>query len=180
MPIINLLDCTLRDGGYLNDWEFGHDNIVNIFERLVSANVDIIEIGFLNEAREYDVNRTIFPDAESVNRTYAGLAKQESMIVGMIDYGTCGIEKVIPASDSVMDGIRVIFKKEKKEKAIAFCKQIKELGYKVFAQAVSITSYDDAELMELIRLVNDLEPYAFSLVDTYGLLHKNQIGRAHV
>lgn len=175
MPIINLLDCTLRDGGYLNDWEFGHDNIVNIFERLVSANVDIIEIGFLNEAREYDVNRTIFPDAESVNRTYAGLAKQESMIVGMIDYGTCGIEKVIPASDSVMDGIRVIFKKEKKEKAIAFCKQIKELGYKVFAQAVSITSYDDAELMELIRLVNDLEPYAFSLVDTYGLLHKNQL-----
>ncbi len=114
MPIINLLDCTLRDGGYLNDWEFGHDNIVNIFERLVSANVDIIEIGFLNEAREYDVNRTIFPDAESVNRTYAGLAKQESMIVGMIDYGTCGIEKVIPASDSVMDGIRVIFKKENK------------------------------------------------------------------
>lgn len=175
MPIINLLDCTLRDGGYLNDWEFGHDNIVNIFERLVSANVDIIEIGFLNEAREYDVNRTIFPDAESVNRTYAGLTKQESMIVGMIDYGTCGIEKVIPASDSVMDGIRVIFKKEKKEKAIAFCKQIKELGYKVFAQAVSITSYDDAELMELIRLVNDLEPYAFSLVDTYGLLHKNQL-----
>ncbi len=175
MPIINLLDCTLRDGGYLNDWEFGHDNIVNIFERLVSANVDIIEIGFLNESREYDVNRTIFPDAESVNRTYAGLTKQESMIVGMIDYGTCGIEKVIPASDSVMDGIRVIFKKEKKEKAIAFCKQIKELGYKVFAQAVSITSYDDAELMELIRLVNDLEPYAFSLVDTYGLLHKNQL-----
>ncbi len=175
MPIINLLDCTLRDGGDLNDWEFGHDNIVNIFERLVSANVDIIEIGFLNESREYDVNRTIFPDAESVNRTYAGLTKQESMIVGMIDYGTCGIEKVIPASDSVMDGIRVIFKKEKKEKAIAFCKQIKELGYKVFAQAVSITSYDDAELMELIRLVNDLEPYAFSLVDTYGLLHKNQL-----
>ena len=175
MPIINLLDCTLRDGGYLNDWEFGHDNIVNIFERLVSANVDIIEIGFLNESREYDVNRTIFPDAESVNRTYAGLAKHDSMIVGMIDYGTCGIEKVIPASDSVMDGIRVIFKKEKKDKAIAFCKQIKELGYKVFAQAVSITSYDDAELMELIRLVNDLEPYAFSLVDTYGLLHKNQL-----
>lgn len=175
MSKINLLDCTLRDGGYLNDWEFGHDNIVNIFERLVSANVDVIEIGFLNESRKYDVNRTIFPDAESVNRTYAGLAKQDSMIVGMIDYGTCGIEKMIPASDSIMDGIRVIFKKEKKENAIAFCKQIKELGYLVFAQAVSITSYDDDELMDLICLVNEMEPYAFSLVDTYGLFHKNQL-----
>lgn len=175
MPRINLLDCTLRDGGYLNDWEFGHDNIVNIFERLVSAGVDIIEIGFLNASREYDANRTIFPDAQSVNLTYEGLDKGTSMIVGMIDYGTCGIDRMIPATDSFMDGIRVIFKKDKKENAIAFCRQIKELGYRVFAQAVSITSYDDDELMELIGLVNDLEPYAFSLVDTYGLLHRNQL-----
>ena len=34
MKDIKLLDCTLRDGGYVNDWEFGRDNIVNIFERL--------------------------------------------------------------------------------------------------------------------------------------------------
>lgn len=175
MSKISLLDCTLRDGGYLNDWEFGHDNIVNIFERLVSAEVDIIEIGFINESRQYDTNRTIFPDAVSINKTYEGLPKGNSMIVGMIDYGTCSIDKIIPASDSFMDGIRVIFKKEKKEGAVSFCKQIKELGYKVFAQAVSITSYNDDELMDLIQLVNDLEPYAFSLVDTYGLLHKNQL-----
>lgn len=175
MPKISLLDCTLRDGGYLNDWEFGHDNIVNIFERLVSAEIDIIEVGFLNESRQYDTNRTIFPDAVSVNRTFAGLPKGRSMIVGMIDYGTCGIGQLIPAAESFMDGIRVIFKKEKKEGAIAFCRQVKALGYKVFAQAVSITSYNDAELMELIRLVNDLEPYAFSLVDTYGLFHKNRL-----
>lgn len=175
MSKISLLDCTLRDGGYLNDWEFGHDNIVNIFERLVSAEIDIIEIGFLNESRQYDTNRTIFPDAVSVNRTYEGLSKGRSMIVGMIDYGTCGIDKLIPASDSFMDGIRIIFKKEKKEGAIAFCRQVKELGYKVFAQAVSITSYNDDELMDLIRLVNELEPYAFSLVDTYGLFHKNRL-----
>lgn len=175
MSSISLLDCTLRDGGYLNDWEFGHDNIVNIFERLVSAEIDIIEIGFLDESRQYDTNRTIFPDAISVNRTYSGLYKGRSMIVGMIDYGTCGIDKMIPASESFMDGIRVIFKKEKKECAIAFCKQVKELGYQVFAQAVSITSYNDDELMDLVRLVNDLEPYAFSLVDTYGLLHKQQL-----
>lgn len=175
MSQINLLDCTLRDGGYLNDWKFGHDNIINIFERLISAEVNIVEIGFLNESREYDANRTIFPDAEAVNKTYRGLQKGHSMIVGMIDYGTCGIDKLLPASESFMDGIRIIFKKEKKEGAIAFCRQVKELGYKVFAQAVSITSYDDEELMELIELVNKLEPFAFSLVDTYGLLHKYQL-----
>ena len=57
-----LLDCTLRDGGYINDWEFGHDNIVNIFERVVSSGADYIEIGFLDDRREFDINRSIFPD----------------------------------------------------------------------------------------------------------------------
>lgn len=46
MGDIKLLDCTLRDGGYVNDWNFGHNNLVSIFERLVDANVDFIEVGF--------------------------------------------------------------------------------------------------------------------------------------
>ncbi len=175
MGEIKLLDCTLRDGGYINDWEFGKDNIINVFERLVSADIDIIEIGFLDESRAADSNRTIMPDCAAVNRLYGGLDKGNALIVGMIDYGTCGIEHLIPCSDSFMDGIRIIFKKERMQEAIAFCGEVKKLGYKVFAQAVSITSYQDEELTELIGLVNDLEPYAFSLVDTYGLLHKSQL-----
>ena len=44
---IQLLDCTLRDGGFINDWEFGHDQIVNLFERSVAAGIDIIEVDVL-------------------------------------------------------------------------------------------------------------------------------------
>ncbi len=172
---IKLLDCTLRDGGYLNDWEFGNSNIVNIFERLVSAGIDIIETGFIDEHRPFDANRTIFPDTASANRLYEKLDKGNSMIVGMIDYGTCGIDKIMPQSECYLDGIRVIFKKQKMHDAIRFCHEVKKRGYKVFAQAVSITSYNDEELSELIDLVNTLEPYAFSLVDTYGLLHKGEL-----
>ena len=172
---IKLLDCTLRDGGYLNDWEFSKSNIINIFERLVSAGVDIIETGFIDDRRQYDENRSIFPDTAGINATYGKLDKGSSMIVGMIDYGTCSIDHVMTADECYLDGIRVIFKKQKMHEAIDFCRKVKEKGYKVFAQAVSITSYDDDELAELIGLVNDLMPYAFSLVDTYGLLHKGQL-----
>ncbi len=172
---IRLLDCTLRDGGYLNDWEFGKSNIINIFERLVSAQVDIIETGFLDERRPFDENRTIFPDTSCVDRIYGKLSKGNSIIVGMIDYGTCSIDNISDAKDCYLDGIRVIFKKHKMYDAIDFCRKVKAKGYKVFAQAVSITSYDDDELAALVELVNDLEPYAFSLVDTYGLLHKGQL-----
>lgn len=175
MATIKLLDCTLRDGGYLNDWEFGYDEIITVFERLVSAGIDIIEIGFLDERRTYDKNRTILPDVFSVNRTFEGMDKKDAMVVGMIDYGTCSIEKVIPKEDSFLDGIRVIFKKHIMNEALDFCSQLKTLGYNVFVQAVSVTSYNDEEFTTLLERVNEVVPYAFSIVDTYGLLHKNQL-----
>ncbi len=172
---ISLLDCTLRDGGYVNDWEFGHENLISMFERLVSSNVDIIEIGFLDERRDFDINRSIMPDTDCVRKIYGSVDAKRAMVVGMIDYGTCGISHLTRCEDSYLDGIRVIFKKHIMHEAIDFCRQVKELGYKVFVQLVSITSYSDGELMELIGLVNDLRPFAVSMVDTYGLLHQNSL-----
>ena len=170
MKNIQLLDCTLRDGGYVNDWRFGYANTVSIFERLVDAGVDIIEVGFLDDRRPFDFDRTIFPDTQSADRIYGSLDKKNAMVVGMIDYGTCAIDNIAPCKDSYLDGIRVIFKKGKMHPAMKFCAQVKALGYKVFSQLVSVTSYSDEELMELIGLVNEVKPYAVSMVDTYGLL----------
>ena len=170
MKKIQLLDCTLRDGGYVNDWRFGYTNIVSMFERLVDANVNIIELGFLDDRRPFDIDRTIFPDTESADKIYGSLDKKNAMAVGMIDYGTCAIENLAPCSESFLDGIRVIFKKGKMYPAMEFCRQVKALGYKVFSQLVSVTSYTDEEMLELIKLVNDVKPYAVSMVDTYGLL----------
>lgn len=170
MSNIQLLDCTLRDGGYINDWEFGHNNLVSIYQRLVSAGVDIIEVGFIDDRRPFDINRSIFPDTESIGKTYQGIKDKAPMTVGMIDFGTCAIKNIQPCKESWIDGIRVIFKKHLMHEAMEYCAQVKKLGYKVFSQLVSITSYTDDELLELVKLVNDVEPYAVSMVDTYGLL----------
>lgn len=110
---IQLLDCTLRDGGYVNDWNFGKDTTAYLFERLVSSKVDIIEVGFLDERRAYDPNRTIMPNSEAVEKNFAKFDHGDAMVVGMIDFGTCGIENLKPCAESCLDGIRVIFKKEK-------------------------------------------------------------------
>lgn len=172
---IELLDCTLRDGGYNNDWEFGHDTMVGIFERVVSAGVDYLELGFMDQRRPFDMNRSIMPDSDSMQKIYGKLDRKNTKLVGMIDFGTCDISNIQPCKDCYLDGIRVIFKKHLREQAMAFCKQLKDLGYIVFSQLVSITSYSDEELMDLIRLVNEVKPYAVSIVDTYGLLHKNNL-----
>lgn len=170
MRNIQLLDCTLRDGGYVNDWEFGHDTLLSVFQRLVLAGVDLIEVGFLDERRPYDSNRSIFPDTKSVDKIWGGIDKGSSMAVGMIDFGTCPIENLQPCSESYLDVIRVIFKKEKMHAAMEYCREVKKLGYKVCSQLVSVTAYNDEELLQLIELVNDVKPYAVSMVDTYGLL----------
>lgn len=175
MGKISLLDCTLRDGGYLNDWKFGKNTIINVFERLVASGVDFIEVGFLDQRREFDPERTIFPDVKSVNKTIGKLDKKDAMIVGMIDYGTLDIDKVCPKSESCLDGIRVIFKKHLRKEALEYVGKLKALGYKVFAQLVSITSYTDEELNDLIRLANEVKPFAVSMVDTYGLCHSDTL-----
>ena len=170
MGDIRLLDCTLRDGGYVNDWEFGHNNLISVYERLVSAGVEIIEVGFIDERRPFDSERSIFPNTESVEKIWGSVRKKAPMTVGMIDYGTCSLENIQDCKDSFLDGIRVIFKKHIMHEAMAYCAELKKKGYKVFSQLVSITSYSDDELMELVELVNEVEPYAVSMVDTYGLL----------
>lgn len=175
MSELKLLDCTLRDGGYVNDWEFGHDNMVNLFERLVDAGIDIIEIGFIDDRRPYDYNRSIMPDTASAKKIYGLLDRKESMIVGMIDYGTCDLTNIQPCSESFLDGIRVIFKKHLRREAIRFCAELVKLGYKTFVQLVSVTSYSDEEMLDLINLANEIKPYAVSMVDTYGLMHQNNL-----
>ena len=171
---IRLLDCTLRDGGYVNDWNFGNSTITGIFDRLNEAHVDIIEIGFLDDRNPEDINRSIQPNTQAIAKTFSNTIKPTSMVVAMIDYGTCEIKNVQPCKDTILDGIRVIFKKENMYKAADFGKQLMDLGYKVFLQLVSITDYEEQDIRDFCEYVNKIGPHAISIVDTYGLMHKPQ------
>lgn len=175
MRKLNLLDCTLRDGGYVNDWEFGHSVITGTYKRLDVAGVDFIEVGFLDDSRSFDINRTIAPNTDCYNEIFKNVSKKNAIPVAMIDYGTCSIDHIGECSSSFIDGIRVIFKKDKIDEALPFCKAIKDKGYKLFIQAISITSYSDAEMLEYVQKINNIKPFAFSIVDTYGLLDKKTL-----
>ena len=166
---------TLRDGGYVNDWEFGHSVITGTYKRLDAAGVDYIEIGFLDERRPFDIDRTIQPNTDCYDKVFAGIEKKHAIPVAMVDYGTCDISNIGECSSTFIDGIRVIFKKEKIDTALAFCKAIKEKGYKLFIQAISITAYSDMEMLEYVQKINEVRPYAFSIVDTYGLLDSRKL-----
>jgi 4-hydroxy 2-oxovalerate aldolase len=170
-----LLDCTLRDGGFVNDWNFGFGSIKSIISRLDYAGVDIIEVGFIDERRAYDENRSIFPDTKSILPIFQNIDKPKAVVIGMIDYGTCAVDKISDQSESCLDGIRLIFKKKDQDGAIEFLRQIKEKGYKIFVNPVSITGYNDDETSVLIDKINKIKPYSVSIVDTYGLMHSKEL-----
>ena len=172
---ILLLDCTLRDGGYVNNWEFGQSTALCVAQRLAMAGIDIIELGFLDDRNIANTQRTLNPTTKAMDAVYEGLEKKNSMLVAMIDYGTCSIENISPCSESILDGIRIIFKRKNLRNAIAFGKEVKAKGYKVFMQLVSITDYDDEGILEMVTLMKELMPFGISIVDTYGLMHKEEM-----
>lgn len=170
---IQILDCTLRDGGFLNNWSFEKNNILSTFNRLQNAGIDIIEVGFIDARSTINFNRTINPNTNVYDDMFAKTIKKNTMAVAMIDYGTCDIKDI--SMPKFLDGIRIIFKKKDIDRALDFCHNVKNKGYKVFVQPVSITTYSDKEMIELIEKVNQLKPYAMSIVDTYGLMHKDKM-----
>ena len=68
MPDIKLLDCTLRDGGYINDWRWGFGSARRIIQSLTRAGTDIVEVGFLRNVEGYNPDVTVCNTIEELNR----------------------------------------------------------------------------------------------------------------
>ncbi|SUW04882.1 aldolase catalytic domain-containing protein [Brachyspira pilosicoli] len=173
MNNIEILDCTLRDGGYINNWEFGEKAIISIIADLINSNIDYIEVGFFNNNSKFDKNKTVFPDVNILNDMISN--KKHSKISLMIDYGKCDINKI--PQKNIVDIIRMTLKKSEVENALLDLKNIKQKGYSVFVNPTNIDSYSDYELLSLIEKVNVLKPSCFSIVDSTGVLHEKDIIR---
>ncbi|MBQ5383301.1 MAG: aldolase catalytic domain-containing protein, partial [Treponema sp.] len=176
MNKVKLLDCTLRDGGYLNDWNFGKKAIKGTAERIAQTGVEFFEIGFIKEV-PFDENRTVFPSVESIVPFIT--PKSPSMTyLGMIDCKCPPPLDSIPDYDGTsVDGLRVIFKKDRIDFAYDYCREIKKKGYKLFVQFVGTDSYSDIEFVETIQKFNSIMPYAMSIVDTFGTIKRKQFLR---
>ena len=176
MRKVYLLDCTLRDGGYINDWHFGEEAIKGICRRLAKAGIEIIEAGFI-KGDNFDPNRSVFPDIQSMKQMIYPKEKNV-MYVGMLDMSApIPLDRIIPYDGTSIDGIRVIFKKEKIDEAYIYCKRIKELGYKVFVNFVGTDLYTDEEFITGVEKFNSLMPYAMSIVDSFGLIKRKHFLR---
>lgn len=170
-----LLDCTLRDGAYLIDKKFGRSNICGIIEGLVKAKIDCIEIGFLQD-EGFGEGKTVFLDSADAKK-YVPTNKNRTMFTVLADCSRYSLDNLDECDGTSIDAIRECFFKNERFKAIENCKQIISKGYKCFIQPVDILGYTDLELINLIELVNEIEPYCFSIVDTFGSMYLDDLHR---
>lgn len=176
MKRIQVLDCTLRDGGYCNQWKFGFVNTKKIVESLTNAGIDIIECGFLTNKVEYKQGITKFTTMEEVKEILP-LDRAGKTFVCLMNYGEYKLEDIPFYDGTSLDGIRVAFHKKDIKDALKLCKGIKEKGYKVFVQAMVSLNYSDEEFLELIAAVNHIGPYAFYIVDSFGVMKGKDLTR---
>lgn len=175
MNNIQILDCTLRDGGYCNQWKFGYQNIHKIISSLMKANIDIIECGFLTDRVQYERNVTKFPSVEEL-RSFVQ-KRDGKLFVAMMNYGEYDVGKLPRRSEDGLDGIRVAFHKRDMAEAVELCREIQRKGYQVFVQPMVSVSYSDEEFLQLIKQINEFTPYAFYIVDSFGMMKEKELIR---
>ena len=176
MENVRLLDCTLRDGGYINQWDFGKKTIQSIIARLTEAGADIIEIGFLRNCT-WDEDKTVFPSIKELKKLLP-VNPGKTQFAAMALHNQYDIEKLEPCDGSV-EIIRVTFHDYDIEEGLAFCAKVKEKGYQLFVNPINIMGYSDRQLLDLLEKVNRLHPYGFSIVDTFGSMTGRELIRIY-
>lgn len=176
MNNIQVLDCTLRDGGYCNDWKFGFDNARKIIHGLLESGVEIVECGFLTNRVAYDPAITKYTSVEEASRIIPE-EKENRLFVAMVNYGELDPANLPPRQASLLDGLRIAFHKKDLEGALQLCRDIKARGYLVFMQPMVTLSYSDDALLRLIAAANEIHPYAFYIVDSFGMMKSKDLER---
>ncbi len=175
MRNIEVLDCTLRDGGYINNWEFDNFNLNRIVDSLVSAKVELIECGYISKKAEIGKERTVFFDIEDIEdrvKKFNG----NCTYVAMINHGEYNVEDLKPVNEkSKVQGIRVVFRKNDWKSALNDVEVLCQKGYKVFVQPMATLNYSDKEILELVNECNKFDIYAFYIVDSFGAMKNDDV-----
>lgn len=169
MKQIKVLDCTLRDGGYINNWNFGLDNINIIITSLDNAKIDFIECGFLKNIKTSS-DYTLFNNFNDIKQ----IQTTNAIKTFMINYGEYDYSEIIK-NDLTDFAFRIAFRIEYLPEVCNFTKILIDKGAKIFINPKNFSTFSEKEITTLINKINNLSPFAFSIVDTLGAMSKDNL-----
>ena len=171
--MIKLLDCTLRDGGYVNDWKFSREAFDAIIVGLQEVGIDVIEVGMLVKSNATEFI-TKFPDFSHIP-ALPRIKNSRSIFTVMFTYGEAKGIEVPPRKPDGIEALRLAYFKSDYRESLKLIEEFKQKGYEVFLQAMATFMYSDSELKEMLEQVNRLQPKYFSMVDSFGLMYEDDV-----
>ncbi|HQE83251.1 MAG TPA: aldolase catalytic domain-containing protein [Candidatus Hydrogenedentes bacterium] len=174
-PEIKVLDCTIRDGGLMNDWRFSKAMVKDVFAGLAQAGIDYVELGYRADKQQFskdDFGPWRFCDEEDLRET---VCQSDARLAVMADVGRTDYNDIVPASESLIRLYRVATYVKDIQEAICLGDHCKKQGYEV---SINIMAVSHALEPDLDRALDKLAGTDFDmvyLVDSFGYLQPHQI-----
>ena len=176
-PEIKLLDCTVRDGGLINNWQFSDEFVRKVFETLVKSGVDYMEIGYKSSDKYFsrDENgKWKFCYDDDIKKIIAGV-DTEMKLSAMSDIGRIDYEDIPPKSESVLSMIRVACYAKQVDKAISLAHHCQDKGYETTINLMAVSKVSEKDLDEALEDLSKSDVPTIYLVDSFGAMYSEQI-----
>lgn len=181
-PELKVLDCTIRDGGLINDSQFTDDQVKAVYETCVEAGLDYMEIGYMNsvEAFPSDQYGPWRHSAEEDLRRVVGDHSVEHTglkLCAMLDAGgkSDWEHQPLPCKDSVLDMLRIACYASQISEAVEMVQHAHELGYETCLNIMAISTVKEVEIDQVLEIARKTPAQVVVVVDSNGNLYREQV-----
>ncbi len=178
---IKVLDCTIRDGGLINNYQFSDDLVKAVYRAACDSGVDIVELGkklaVSEEYNQEDYGKWNFCSDDDLKRVIDSYeCEKPPQIAVMFDVGRVDFSTLNPADQSPADMIRTACYVVDIDKGIDLAKRSKDLGYLTTINIMACSAAIRTDLIEALEQVNDTPEVDYLyLVDSYGAFYSEQV-----
>jgi len=178
-PQIKVVDCTIRDGGLMNDSKFPLEAVREVFRRTCEAGIDYCELGYRNSKQFFSPSEFgpwRFCDEADLRAATEGIDRRDTKIAVMQDAHKADADDVGPKEQSVVDMIRVATYVKDVDKAIRLANNATDKGYECTINIMAISREGGPFLDEALHQIEqETRAVAVYLVDSYGALYSEEV-----
>lgn len=177
-PEIKVLDCTIRDGGLMNNHQFSNELVSKVYQAANDAGVDYIELGYKADESQFarsEFGPMKFCSEKDIEAVVNGIEKKIKISV-MADIGRFDPATILPCGESHVDMIRVASYVKDIDKAIDLVNKLNGKGYETTINIMAVSHTRERELDEALEQVEkESAADVIYLVDSFGALYSEQI-----
>ncbi len=179
-PDIKVMDCTLRDGGLVNDFYFTEEFVKDLYQANIKAGIDYMEFGYKASKEMFDVKKFgkwKFCDDQDI-RDIVGENDTDMKISVMADVGRCDFRKdILPKSESPIDLVRIATYINTIPAAIDMIEDCAKKGYETTVNIMAISKSNEMDVDAALEMLGQSSVGCIYLVDSYGSLYPEQVRR---